>query len=407
MLNLLSKIIFRFTILMAYIFVNTHTSESAEIVDLSLLNKAQSICKNHLLIDAHIDWPTYIHYVPGDVSERLPRGHFDYVRAREGGLNAVMSVIWISPDLNLQQARAMVDTQLNIVKKTQEINPDKFYIAQSPDEVKTNFENGILSTPLCLENGSPIGNDLNYIKKLKDLGIAYITLSHSEANQICDANFDTNIVWNGLSPFGYDVIGEMNRLGIMVDISHSTDSTVYQALRYSKAPIIATHSNARYFTPGFERNLPDTLIKAIGANGGVVMVNFGSAFIDSTCLENWKYLYHWSDSTGISLYKKDGIDYSIEYGKTHKIYANAEELVNHIDHVVQLAGIDHVGIGSDFDGIGHSAPTDLPDVSAYPMVVYELLQRGYSENDIRKILGENFLRVWDETLLISEELNQL
>ncbi len=387
-----------------FTFVNTAFCSNSSLEN-RLLKIAEGFSQKYLLLDSHIDWPTAALHTNSDITKKLKSSDFDYYRSKQGGLNAVLSVIWISPEYNLQQSRAMVDSQYAIIQEA--ANNSNISLARTPGEVRANFYNNKLSIPISLENGSPIGNDIEYISKLKEMGVTYITLSHSKANQICDANFDTNIVWNGLSPFGYQVVEEMNRLGIMIDISHSTDSTVFQVLRHSKAPIIASHSNTRFLIPGFERNLPDTLIKAIAAKDGVIMVNFGSGFIDSVCHKNWWDLYEWSDSSGISLYTPEGEAYVNELGKKIKLHSNSKELADHIDHIVNIAGIDHVGFGSDFDGVGPSLPSDLPDVSAYPSIISELLLRGYSEKDIRKIMSENFLRVWDKTLKLSESEQQL
>jgi membrane dipeptidase len=198
----------------------------------------------------------------------------------------------------------------------------------------------------------------------------------------------------------------MNRLGIIIDISHTTDSTVFQALKHSKAPIIASHSSCRHFTPGFERNLPDTLIKAIADKNGVVMINFGSMFLDSICQKNSIYVRNWFDSTGYGLRSKQGMDFMQKYGETHKLKSDSKQVADHIDHIIRIAGIDHVGIGSDYDGIGLSQPMDMPDVSGYPVLVSELLKRNYTEKEIKMILSENFLRVWGEAFEISESLNK-
>jgi membrane dipeptidase len=195
-------------------------------------------------------------------------------------------------------------------------------------------------------------------------------------------------------------------MGIIIDISHSTDSTVFQSLRCSEAPIIASHSSCRYFIPGYERNLSDTLIKAIAHKNGVVMVNFCSMFLDSICKKNSDEAYNWLISNKVDMYSKEGTDFLQEYIKTHKIVSNSKELVDHIDHVVKIAGIDYVGLGSDFDGIGPTQPSDVPDVSGYPVIVFELLKRGYSEKDIKKILSGNFLRVWNDVIEISNTLNK-
>jgi membrane dipeptidase len=365
----------------------------------ALRQKAQAICDNDLIIDSHIDWPDRVMTYPEDISERTEKGDFDYVRAQKGGLNAVLSVAYINSAYDVEKGRGLVDSVLKLVSHYINKYPDKFVAAYNPDDIRKNFKKHLLSLPVCLENGSPVGNDLSYLKYLKDNGIVYITLCHDRTNQISDSNFDTDRRWNGLSPFGIEVIKEMNRLGIMIDISHSTDSTVAQALRYSDAPVVATHSLCRVFAPGLERNLPDTLIKAIADKNGVIMVNFGSFFLEPECMNNWMYLYFkWQDSTGIDLLSEKGLAFLEEYGKTHKLHSSAAKVADHIDHIVKLAGIDYVGIGSDFDGIEYAEPADLPDVSAYPILVYELLKRGYTEEDLRKILSGNFLRVWSDVL---------
>jgi membrane dipeptidase len=372
--------------------------------DKALRQRAQSICDNNLILDSHIDWPYMLMTYPQDISERTQKGDFDWVRAQKGGLNAVLSVAYINSAYDVDKGRAEVDSVLRMVSHYIKKYPDKFAAAYGPDDIRKNFEKHLLSLPVCLENGSPVGNDLSYLQYLKDNGIVYITLCHDRTNQISDSNFDEERRWNGLSPFGIEVIREMNRLGIMVDISHSTDSTVAQALRYSIAPVVATHSLCRKYAPGLERNLPDTLIKAIAAKNGVIMVNFGSYFLEPECMNNWMYLFFkWQDSTGIDLFSDKGLAFLEEYGKTHKLHSNAARVADHIDHIIKLTGIDYVGIGSDFDGIEYAEPTDLPDVSAYPVLVYELLRRGYSEKDLRKILSENFLRVWSDVLRVADD----
>lgn len=370
--------------------------------DEELREIALEICQNNIILDSHIDWPEWVLDFPEDISERTLKGDFDLVRARQGGLNAALSVVFVSAKSGVDEGRIMVDSLIKLVTSYQENYPEKFALCNNPNDINPNFEKGLFSLILCLENGSPIGNDLQYLKFLKEQGIVYITLNHSKPNQISDSSYDTCRIWNGLSPFGYEVIREMNRLGIIIDISHSTDSAVFQCLRHSKAPIITSHSSCRYYTPGYERNLSDTLVKAIAAKRGVVMVNFGSQFLDSVCLKNWYTLLDWFDSTGNDELSEEGINYTLEFAKSHKLYAHSKQLVDHIDHVVKIAGIDYVGLGSDYDGLGYSLPTDLPDVSAYPVIVFELLKRGYSENEIEKILSGNFQRVWNEVLKIAD-----
>ncbi len=369
--------------------------------DEELLKTAFKICENNLILDSHIDWPDKHLQFPEDISIRTTKGDFDLVRAKIGGLNTALSVAYIKSDLDVNESRVLVDSIIELINNYTIKYPDKFAQAKNPNDIKENFKNNLLSLPLCLENGMPVGNDISYLKNLKDRGVVYITLNHDKTNQISDSNFDENRKWNGLSPFGLEVIKEMNRLGIMIDISHSTDSTVFQSLRYSEAPIIASHSSCRHFTPGLERNLSDTLIKAIANKNGVIMVNLCSMFLDSTCMKNCGYLLNWYHSNGIDMDSEEGIEFALKYGETHQIKSNSEQVVNHIEHIIKIAGIDYVGIGSDYDGMGPSQPIDLPDVSSYPTIVFELLKRGYSENDIKKILSGNFLRVWNQIIEIA------
>jgi membrane dipeptidase len=374
--------------------------------DEEIWKQPNKICQNNIIIDSHIDWPEWIIANPEDISVKTEKGDFDLVRANKGGLNAALSVIYINSDYNVEDGRKMVDSMLNLIKSYQKKYPDKFALARNPEEIKKNFRKKLFSLPICLENGSPIGNDIEFLKHLKELGIVYITLCHDKTNQISDSNFDTIRKWNGLSPFGVEVINALNHLGIIVDISHSTDSTVFQSLRFSKAPIIASHSSCRYFIPGYERNLSDTLIKAIAHKNGVVMVNFCSMFLDSICKRNSEDAVKWLSSNKIDMYSKEGGEFLQDYVKTHKVFSDSKQIVNHIDHIVKIAGIDYVGLGSDFDGIGPTQPSDVSDVSGYPVIVSELLKRGYKESDIKKILSGNFLRVWNEVIETAVSLNK-
>ena len=384
------------------VILSSCKSKTKEKTDEDLWKIAQKICENNIILDAHIDWPDKHLSFPEDISKKTTKGDFDFVRSKDGGLNVVLSVAYINSSYGVDKGRIIVDSVIKLISGYTYTYPDKFALANNPHDIKENFKNNLLSLPLCLENGMPIGNDISYLKYLKDRGIVYITLNHNKVNQISDSNFDENRKWNGLSPFGLEVIKEMNRLGIMIDISHSTDSTVFQSLRYSKAPIIASHSSCRHFTPGLERNLSDTLIKAIAYKNGVIMVNLCSMFLDSTCMKNCSYLLNWYQSNGIDMDSEEGIDFALKYGETHQIKSNSEQVVDHIEHIIKLVGIDYVGIGSDYDGMGPSQPTDLPDVSCYPTIVFELLKRGYSENDIKKILSGNFLRVWDKVIKVAD-----
>ncbi|MFM7859078.1 MAG: dipeptidase [Flammeovirgaceae bacterium] len=278
--------------------------------------------------------------------------------------------------------------------------PDKFVRANSTAEVEAAFKTGKIALPLGMENGAPVGDDLANVKYFYDRGIRYITLTHGKDNQICDSSYDTTRTWNGLSPFGKNVVAEMNKVGIMVDISHVSDSTFYQVMKLSKVPCIASHSSCRAFTPGFIRNMSDDMIKLLGQKEGVIQINFGSTFLDSTVRhaneQNRKKLQSLLDEKQLN--STDSLAKPIieQFQKDNpSLYADVETVANHIDHVVKVAGIDHVGLGSDFDGVGDSLPTGLKDVSQYPNLIYVLLKRGYTESDIEKICYKNVWRVWN------------
>ena len=258
-----------------------------------------------------------------------------------------------------------------------------------------------------MENGAPIGNDIANVKYFYDRGIRYITLTHGKDNQICDSSYDTLNTWNGLSPFGEEVVREMNRVGIMVDISHVSDSTFYDVLKITNAPVIASHSSLRYFTPGWQRNMSDDMVKALKENGGVIQINFGSTFLDSAVskinTENRQKLQALLKEKGLGMRDEAAKLVIEEFRKENpSLYADVKTVADHIDRVVQLAGIDHVGIGSDYDGVGDSLPTGLKDVSQFPNLIYELLRRGYSPEDIENICYKNVWRVWNKVIEVSK-----
>jgi membrane dipeptidase len=280
--------------------------------------------------------------------------------------------------------------------------PDKFIVARSAKEVRSQFKTGKISLCLGMENGSPIEHDLENLRHFYQRGIRYITLAHSRDNHISDSSYDTTHTSHGLSPFGEKVVLEMNRLGMMIDVSHITDEAFVNVMAVSKAPVIASHSSCRYFTPGWERNMSDNMIRLLANNGGVIMINFGSSFIndeyrkrDSTVRVSAREAL---EAAGLSPADPAAHVFIDHYEKEHPVgfYADVKEVAAHIDHVVKLVGVDHVGLGSDFDGVGDSLPTGLKDVSQYPNLIYELLKKGYSKKDIEKICGGNLLRVWSK-----------
>jgi len=328
--------------------------------------KADSLAHALIIIDGHVDIPYRLRKHPEDISVRTHDGHFDYVRAQEGGENAPFMSIYIPSEYENNGAKALADSLIDLVDTLASHHPDKFAVATSPDQIEEQFSRGLISLPMGMENGAPIEGDLNNLKYFYDRGIRYITLTHAKDNHICDSSYDTTRTWNGLSPFGEQVVKEMNRLGIMVDVSHISDSAFYDVMALTDVPVIASHSSCRYFTPGFERNMSDDMIKIMASKGGVIHINYGCSFLDSA--------YAAADN-------KDSV------------FTTVQMVADHIDHVVKIAGIDHVGFGSDFDGVT-CLPRGLEDVSMMPNLIAELLKRGYSDEDISKICYKNTFRVW-------------
>jgi membrane dipeptidase len=372
--------------------------QTAEPIDLSA--QAKRIAQTSIIVDTHIDAPMRIYGKGVDVSIATEDGDFDYPRAVAGGLNAAFMSIYTDANLEAEgRSREVAEEIIDAVEALAEKSPDKFAIARSTADVRANFEKGIVSLPLGMENGSPIEGDLAALKHFYDRGIRYITLAHSLSNHISDSSYDENRRWNGLSDFGVEVVKEMNRFGIMVDVSHLSDEAFWDVLEVSTVPVIASHSSARHFTPGWERNIDDDMIKALAERGGVVQVNFGSGFISESArtyeTRARPLVKEYLDANPGSTYADVMRDWLPEYRAEHPYpYASLDDVLDHIDYIVGLSGIEHVGIGSDFDGVGDSLPEDLKDVSDYPNLIEGLLRRGYSEQDIRKILGENLLRVW-------------
>lgn len=379
---------------------NKDEAKSTEEVDNKAL--AQELAKKYIILDGHVDLPYRLKgsgfNIETDKDEIIStdNGDFDYTRAVEGGLNAPFMSIYIPASYQTDGgAKELADTLINLVEGIATTFPDKFAIAKTAADVAAQFEKGLISLPMGMENGAPIEDDLANIQYFNDRGISYITLTHSKNNQICDSSYDPERKWNGLSPFGVEVVREMNRVGIMVDVSHISDSTFYQVMELSEAPVIASHSSCRHFTADFERNMSDDMIKLLGEKDGVIQINFGSTFLDQKSRDIREHIGPYMDA-----YRENPEDtvsrkYVEDYLKENPLYTNVQKVADHIDHVVQLAGVDHVGFGSDYDGVGDSLPIGLKDVSAFPNLIEELLIRGYSEEDIEKICYKNVFRVWN------------
>jgi membrane dipeptidase len=384
-----------------------------QMTDNELKAYADELAHKFIIADGHIDLPYLLKekkFQPGkhsaDTLVRTGKGEFDYERSKKGGLDAPFMSIYIPVDDQKKpdMGKGLADSLINMVKWITEQLPDKFVLANTPQEVETNFKAGKVSLPMGMENGAPIGKDLANLKYFFDRGIRYITLTHNADNQICDASNDTTHTWNGLSPFGKEVVAEMNRLGIMVDLSHVDDSTFYQAATLSKAPPIASHSSCKHFSPHVKRDMTDDMIKKMGEADGVILINFFTNFLDSAAYNNRQKL-------GALLREKDLVDTDslakdviAQFKKDHPNPTTIEKVVDHIDHVVKIAGIDHVGFGSDFDGVDSNLPVGLEDVSKYPNLIYTLLKRGYSEQDIEKICSGNFFRVWNKSIEVAKQM---
>ena len=371
--------------------------------------EAVRLTQETLMVDTHIDLPYRLHEKPDDVTVRTEDGHFDLVRAREGGLDAAFMSIYVPASLQVTGgARDLADELIDLVEDIAAQAPESFAIARSVDDVRALFVEGIFALPMGIENGAAIEDDLAAVQHFYDRGIRYITLSHSEPNLICDSSYSTDRPSGGLSPFGREVVSEMNRLGIMVDISHVTDDTFFQAIEISKAPMIASHSCCRHFTPGFERNMTDEMITLLAEKGGVIQIAYARGFLSEAAQKQssdlWATMRQYMEEHDVAMGSPEFREQiALYYEQNPKVETSVSDVADHIEHVIELVGIDHVGIGSDFDGIS-SGPTGLEDVSTYPNLIEELLKRGHSEEDIRKICGENLLRVWSEVERIAEEL---
>ncbi len=368
----------------------------------SIEEQALQITHKYLLTDTHIDVPYRIHESWVDVTVSAPDGQFDYPRAVQGGLNLPFMSIYTPAEMEKEGGSFELANQLiDSVEAMAARAPGEFMLVRSVADAEKAMRSGRIGLAMGMENGSPIDRKIENVRFFADRGIRYITLTHSLSNQICDSSYDDNHPWGGLSPFGKEVIAEMNRVGIMVDISHVSDDAFWQALEVTKLPMIASHSSARFFTPGFERNMSDEMITALANNGGVIQINWGSSFLTakanaySNALSDAREA--WLKENGFEEHGAEAEKFTDDYRAENPFpYATLAEVVDHFDYVIKLVGVDHVGIGSDFDGVGDSLPIDLKDVSDYPNLVAEFLRRGYSEGDIAKILGRNLLRVWGE-----------
>ena len=368
---------------------------------------AEQIAQDSLILDSHIDvpyrlWRQHLEGLEIDDISGSTDGDFDFIRARKGGLNVPFFSIYLPASTQEDgTSHQMANELIDMVEDIVTLHPEKFILINSVADLGSITKKNIVGIALGMENGAPIQGDLSRVQYYFDRGIRYITLTHSKTNHISDSSYDENIQWHGLSEFGKNLIEEMNKVGIMVDISHVNDEAFYQAIEISQVPVIASHSSLRYFTPGFERNVDDAMLSKLAEKGGVIQINFGSSFISKRPRDYLVKMNSFLESRlGQNL--EEVSEQDIRETRSEFIannpypYASLDEVLDHFDRVLQLVGIDHIGIGSDYDGVGDTLPIGLKDVSTYPALIQGLLERGYSRKDIQKILGGNLIRVWKE-----------
>ena len=365
---------------------------------------ARQLAQDAVIVDTHIDAPGALLDHWNDLGHASPTTEFDFPRAREGGLDVAFMSIYTSADQDTTgEAWQLAHTQIDAIEALVARHPDKFALLRSPDDVARGRAAGKVLLALGMENGAPITDDLSQLAKFHARGVRYMTLAHSRNNRISDSSYELTKRWDGLSPFGEQVVARMNDLGIMVDVSHLSDEAIVDVLRLSRVPVIASHSGMRHFTPGFERNLSDELAAAIASNGGVVQLVFGSAFIDAGMAADIQALFearaqlHQDNAAAVAAGQPERsvVEFEASWKGAHPpVATQLDAVLDQVDHAVKVMGVDHVGIGSDFDGVGGNLPEGLRSVADYPNLVAGLQGRGYSDADIRKILGTNLLRVW-------------
>ena len=369
-----------------------------------LMEKANELAQKFIITDGHIDLPWRLHKGGyEDISVRTPGGDFDYVRAKEGGLDAPFMSIYVPATYQITGgAKVMAEQLIQSVERITTDHPDKFEIAHNVADAERIVSEGKIALPMGMENGAPLEGDLSNLTYFSERGISYITLTHSEDNDICDSSYNLGErTHQGLSDFGAEVVKEMNRVGIMVDISHVSDDAFYQIMDVTKVPAIASHSSARHFTPGFERNMSDDMIKRLAENKGVIQINFGSSFVTKESQDkrsrNTDVVNQFMQDNNLTSDDMKVKDFAKKVAQENPVFCDVTDVADHFDHVVNLVGIDHVAFGSDYDGVGDTLPYGLKDPSDFPNLIYHLLKRGYSEEDIEKICYKNIWRVWKAT----------
>ena len=350
------------------------------------------------VLDSHCDTPSQILRLR-DLSIDNEYSHVDFPKLKRGGVDGAFFALYVPASLATEEAYAYSQRLLDAVHSTITQNPAAVRLTVSEQEAKNNKSEGVFSMFLGLENGSPVGKSMDRLHEFYDAGVRYMTLCHSRDNQICDSCASASGKWRGLSPFGKEVIAEMNRIGMLVDVSHISDAAFYDVIRCSQRPVVATHSCCRALSD-HPRNMTDDMIRALASEGGVIQINFYPLFLDVNFRNTLS-------ASGIMDYGeaveeafiKDPADPSkraawneVQQALTELQRPSFKLIADHIDHVVSLVGIDHVGLGSDYDGI-EVTPDGMEDISMMPRIFDELRSRGYSESDLSKIASENFFRI--------------
>lgn len=352
------------------------------------------------VLDSHCDTPSQILRLR-DLSKDNGHAHVDFPKLKQGGVDGAFFALYVPASMSGSEAHDYAWKLMQGVRDVLAANPEVARLAVSPEDGYDNKKKGLFSVYVGLENGSPV-RTLDDLREFHDAGVRYVTLCHSADNHICDSCASKEKTWNGLSPFGKEVVAEMNRLGMLVDVSHISDAAFFDVMECSSRPVVATHSCCRALAD-HPRNMTDGMIKALAAHGGVIQINFYPLFIDGGFREVL-------DASGImergELIEREFIADPSDQEKRKAWNLIQDELmslerpsykrvVDHIDHAVSLVGADHVGIGSDFDGI-EVTPAGLENISMMPKIFEEMRRRGYSGTDIEKIAGGNFFRVMNQ-----------
>jgi membrane dipeptidase len=381
--------------------------------------RARAIHNSAIVVDTHADTPQRFLDENFDIGSTDPKdpGHISLDKARAGNLGAEFFSIWVEPKTNQGHYAQHTMDLIDSVYEQAARHPDRMMMAFSVADIQKAHKEKKLAALLGIEGGHSIENDIHLLRDYYRLGVRYMTLSWSNTNEWADSSGDINDAsvqhHNGLTDFGKQVVVEMNRLGMLVDISHVADKTFYDAIAVSKAPVIASHSSARALTNA-PRNMTDDMLKAVAKNGGVVQVNFYDAFIDEDYRKAADAQSKERDAAvdqHIAELKAQGKP--VTYLDTDRIEREwsakiprppLKSLIDHIDHIAKVAGIDHVGLGSDFDGVSGATPQGIDSAADLPKITQALLDRGYSEADIHKILGGNLLRVFAEAEKVSRQM---